>query len=860
MSIPTTVPIALGSRYNTQQGQIGIPAGPSGEDPGLLYLESVDATASTYSGIYLWADSGGNLRTHTSVPTDENVDGTIIGAVGGYANAALSNVASVAINESLISDTDDTDDLGSNAKQWKDLYINGVAYIDDMRGDAGTLGDATGSDKVTWDSSGVVALAGAATIDGIGTGNFVDKSATEAVTGAWTFSHASGLIASGTAGLVSDVVSERNLGSGVTVDSLLIKDQEVYVGTDNKKIYFGSTALTDSYIYFDGAGNLTFYDTTAGVVTLSSLSGATLTNPTVTGDLVITNGLLTWTDSTDEIAGTWTFSNVTNDGIDIIANSATTSNVLHVASTSLTSGTLIRADAAEGTLNTGYYFEAYDSGSSTVWSVAEDGVTTITGGTGDALVINVGDIQLTNGNIDMDEGKLEINSTADEASYVNRNNATGTAAAFQVIEDNASGGSAMLIDHDTTAGKPALVIDSEVTDDVSIDIQTPQQTTGNVIQIDDANSLTTGSILSLKSNSADVSARNLVYIENTHASADAAVCLKMKQVGAEPALFIDQDGEDSAIEIDSEATTDQVINIDADALTTGDGIFMTADALTTGGAMLHLVSDSADTNARNLVEVINDNTLAVATDCLYIQNDAIAGKGIVSTGNIEVTIADTMNTVAGVFTANDATNNKDAIDAVVANGNTGHGLWIDHNETTAGTALGIDSESVGGILIDINAPVLTTGWVLQANDANAFTSGGFLNLISDSASTTARSLVVLTNDNTAADATELINMKQDGENRSVYILQNAIAEAISINQDANSASAAVALLIDTDNAGTGNQIALDIDQVDETKSYFARFNATTTWTSAKNPETQAESGWIKIMVGTTAYYIPYYTA
>lgn len=42
------------------------------------------------------------------------------------ANAALSNLASVAINTSLISDTDSTDDLGSTSKQWANLYVDNV--------------------------------------------------------------------------------------------------------------------------------------------------------------------------------------------------------------------------------------------------------------------------------------------------------------------------------------------------------------------------------------------------------------------------------------------------------------------------------------------------------------------------------------------------------------------------------------------------------------------------------------------------------------------------------------------------------------------------------------------------------------
>ena len=42
------------------------------------------------------------------------------------ANAALSNLASVAINTSLISDADSTDNLGSTSKQWANLYVDNI--------------------------------------------------------------------------------------------------------------------------------------------------------------------------------------------------------------------------------------------------------------------------------------------------------------------------------------------------------------------------------------------------------------------------------------------------------------------------------------------------------------------------------------------------------------------------------------------------------------------------------------------------------------------------------------------------------------------------------------------------------------
>ena len=40
----------------------------------------------------------------------------------------------MAINTSLLSDTDATDDLGSAAKQWRHLYISGSAFVDGTEG------------------------------------------------------------------------------------------------------------------------------------------------------------------------------------------------------------------------------------------------------------------------------------------------------------------------------------------------------------------------------------------------------------------------------------------------------------------------------------------------------------------------------------------------------------------------------------------------------------------------------------------------------------------------------------------------------------------------------------------------------
>ena len=120
---------------------LAIPAKAEADKPGLLLLQDVDNNG-TYGDHYIWFDHNGNLRTHTSKPTDQDSDGSVI---SGGATTTLNNLASVACSASLISDTDNTDDLGSASKQWKDLYINGTAHLDLAEADAANVGRTAGS-------------------------------------------------------------------------------------------------------------------------------------------------------------------------------------------------------------------------------------------------------------------------------------------------------------------------------------------------------------------------------------------------------------------------------------------------------------------------------------------------------------------------------------------------------------------------------------------------------------------------------------------------------------------------------------------------------------------------------------------
>lgn len=80
---------------------------------------------------------------------------------GGGATTALDNLASVAINTSLVSDTDNTDALGSATIGWSDLFLGGGAVINFNNGDVIATHSA---DTLTF-SGGTVAL-GTATATG----------------------------------------------------------------------------------------------------------------------------------------------------------------------------------------------------------------------------------------------------------------------------------------------------------------------------------------------------------------------------------------------------------------------------------------------------------------------------------------------------------------------------------------------------------------------------------------------------------------------------------------------------------------------------------------------------------------------
>ena len=129
------------NQYNSYDGGAWVALAMSGGgtvDAGTQYqLGYYAANGTTISGLTLitagkaLASNGNGLPiAATTTETELNYLSGVTSAVQtqftGKANLALGNLASVAINTTLVSDTDNTDDLGTSAIAWKDIFLKGA--------------------------------------------------------------------------------------------------------------------------------------------------------------------------------------------------------------------------------------------------------------------------------------------------------------------------------------------------------------------------------------------------------------------------------------------------------------------------------------------------------------------------------------------------------------------------------------------------------------------------------------------------------------------------------------------------------------------------------------------------------------
>ena len=202
----------------------------------------------------------------------------------------------------------------------------------------------------------------------------------------------------------------------------------------------------------------------------------------------------------------------------------------------------------------------------------------------------------------------------------------------------ASGDYGLKIDNDQDTS--AIFIDSEGTTAHLIAISSSTNTSGNIISIDNANALTSGAGISVESGGTALAStaagglveimhtgnsssnvNNLLFVKNDDAGSTGTTALKIQQDAAQYGISIDQNGNNTALFIDSEQTSAYHVHMPAPVTTTGQIIAITDANALTSGKMLFLESNSASTTARNLAEIHNHNAAADAAVCLYLHQD-----------------------------------------------------------------------------------------------------------------------------------------------------------------------------------------------------------------------------------------------
>ena len=220
----------------------------------------------------------------------------------------------------------------------------------------------------------------------------------------------------------------------------------------------------------------------------------------------------------------------------------------------------------------------------------------------------------------------------------------------------AAGNKALVVKGATDA--VALGINCQGTTTDGVQILTPLQTTGNVIHMT-PDSLTSGSALLINSNSLDGTARDLVSFINESGNADATTVLRLRQNSAAVGLFIDQNGFATALQIDSEATTQNVISIPGPRITTGVVIEMPSwNQQTTGHFIRGLSNGEVTTTGRMLdLEQQSDGTILPdrTGNMIRLRSQRLERRTSLTTADdydvADISRVSTMNGIGGTLTA-----------------------------------------------------------------------------------------------------------------------------------------------------------------------------------------------------------------
>jgi len=397
---------------------------------------------------------------------------------------------------------------------------------------------------------------------------------------------------------------------------------------------------------------------------------------------------------------------------------------------------------------------------------------------------------------------------------------------------NEGTGNGILIDQNGNG--IALNIDSESTTATQVLAISSVSTTGDIIAAT-GTALTTGNVAQFVSSGALHTGSN-IFISTSNAGASGKA-LEIQNVGTGDGIFINQDGNGKALNIDSESTTVPPLDINADALTTaGCNIQTTSAGFTNLTGLLNVVATAGSgTTLRARAE---GSGIALDVDQqgtgigLQIQNPGTAnalfinqdGNGIALNIDSESTTANTIsvsstNTTGigfaltataltggnafriegtggthtaalGFFFSNNASHSGNTLQ--VQNLGTGSAVLIDQDSNSI--ALNIDSESTTAAQVVAISSVSTTGDVIAAT-GTALTTGNMAQFVSSGALHTGANVFVQTSN--AGASGNAIEVENAGTGNGIFINQDGNAIALNIDSEATTVSS-----ISVTNAGT----------------------------------------------------------
>jgi hypothetical protein len=372
-----------------------------------------------------------------------------------------------------------------------------------------------------------------------------------------------------------------------------------------------ATLTTGKYIdCYDGAAT-DFSVARYGAVTIAGLAANNMITLTA-GDIVISDGSITLTDADNAPA------------ISVTANSVTTSTsgAVAIAANGLTSGYGFYVSHTTAVITTGSVVKitstSIDTGTAqgTLVDLVSSGTTagTVVGLTCAALATGIGIL-----------GTFNALTTGQAVSIASSATAiTTTGRLFLVTHSGTTGTTATLSEFVTAATDETTIVgitaSAALALGTALSISLAAMTTGTGVKIATLAALTTGIGFSVASSATAITgAGRLIYSNHTGATSTSGTLNEFATAATDETILF-------GLTSTGALALGKVLNIVADSCTTGFGIDMSMDALVTG-VMINLHSDSADTTARSLVHIHNDNTAAVGAIPLEIVNDAVTGTG-----------------------------------------------------------------------------------------------------------------------------------------------------------------------------------------------------------------------------------------